>query len=156
MDKLETERESLFTVRSMVPRILKALAKMAVSCIVFFVISMVMAPVQSIFSFQSVFMAFFAVQLLFIFLIEITKGTVYQHIFGLASSMIVVAYLAYILNVSVISFSVEQVSFMVDLRFFFYVLILGGVLGFAKSVLQLLNWINEREEHWLSLQIRSL
>jgi hypothetical protein len=139
MDKLETERESLFTVRSMVPRFLKALAKMAISCIVFFALSMVMAPVQSIFSFQSVFMAFFAVQLFFIFVIEITRGTVYQHVFGIASSMIVVAYFAYILNVSVISFSVEQASFMVDLRFFFYVLILGGVLGFAKSVLQLLN-----------------
>lgn len=155
MDRLEAEQEKLLTVRRMVPRFLKAIVKTAIAYIGFMVFSMIMAPVQGVYGFQSVFTAFFAAYLFFIFIIEITRGTIYQHVFGIASSLTVVVYFVYMLNSSVISFSVEQVSLMVDLRFFFYVLILGGVLGFAKSILQLLNWVNEREEYWLSLQVKS-
>jgi hypothetical protein len=140
----------------MVPRVLKAVAKTAIAYIGFMVFSMIMAPVQGVYGFQSIFMALFVVYLFFIFAIEITKGTVYQHVFSIASSLSVVVYFAYILSTSVINFSVEQVSLMVDLRFFFYVLMLGAVLGFAKSILQLLHWISEKEERWLSLQTKSL
>jgi hypothetical protein len=156
MDRFEPERETFFTVRSMVPRFLKAFAKTAIAYVAFIVLSTAMAPVQSIYSYQSIFTAFFAVYLFFIFVIEITRGTIYQHVFCIANSLIVVVYSSYLLNTSVINFAVEQVTLMIDLRFFFYVLLLGGVVGFAKSVLQLLSWINEREEHWLSCQVKSL
>jgi hypothetical protein len=156
MDRFDSKKESLLTVRSMVPRFLKAFAKTAIAYIVFIVLSTAMAPVQSIYSYQSLFTAFFAVYLFFIFVIEITRGTIYQHVFCIANSLMVVVYFSYLLSTSVINFAVEQVTLMIDLRFFFYVLLLGGVVGFAKSVLQLLSWINEREEHWLNCQIKSL
>jgi hypothetical protein len=156
MDRFKSEKEPVFAVRSMVPRLLKASAKTAIAYIVFTVLSTSMAPVQSIYSYQSIFTAFFAAYLFFIFVIEITRGTIYQHVFCIANSLIVVVYFSYLLNTSVINFAVEHVSLMIDLRFFFYVLLLGGVVGFAKSVLQLLSWINEREEHWLSCQVKSL
>jgi hypothetical protein len=156
MDRFDSKKESLLTVRSMVPRFLKAFAKTAIAYIVFIVLSTAMAPVQSIYSYQSLFTAFFAVYLFFIFVIEITRGTIYQHVFCIANSLMVVVYFSYLLSTSVINFAVEQVTLMIDLRFFFYVLLLGGLVGFAKSVLQLLSWINEREEHWLNCQIKSL
>ena len=156
MDKFEADKESLLTIRSMVPRLLKAFAKTAIAYFVFVVLSTAMASIQSIYSYQSLFTVFFAVYLFFIFVIEITKGTIYQHAFCIANSLTVVVYFSYLLNTSVINFTVEQIALMVDLRFFFYVLILGGVVGFAKSILQLLNWINEREEYWLSCQVKSL
>ncbi|MCW3982324.1 MAG: hypothetical protein NWE81_04355 [Candidatus Bathyarchaeota archaeon] len=156
MDRFKSENAPLLTVRSMGPRFLTALAKTAIVYIVFAVLSTAMAPVQSIYSYQSIFTAFFAAYLFFIFVIEITRGTIYQHVFCIANSLIVVVYFSYLLNTSVINFAVEQVTLMIDLRFFFYVLLLGGVVGFAKSVLQLLSWINEREEHWLSCQVKSL
>jgi hypothetical protein len=156
MGRFEAEKENVLTVRSMVPRLLKASAKTAIAYIVFNVLSTLIASVQSIYSYQSIFTAFFAVYLFFIFVIEITRGTIYQHVFCIANSLMVVVYFSYLLNTSVINFAVEQVTLMIDLRFFFYVLLLGGVVGFAKSVLQLLSWINEREEHWLSCQVKSL
>jgi hypothetical protein len=155
MDRFETDKESLFTVRSMVPRLLKAFAKTVIAYFVFTVLSTAMAPIQSIYSYQSLFTAFFAVYLFFIFVIEITRGTIYQHVFCIANSLMIVVYFSYLLSTSVINFTVEQITLMVDLRFFFYVLVLGGVVGFAKSILQLLSWINEREEHWLSCQVKS-
>ena len=155
MDRFESEKESLLTVRSIVPRLLKAFAKTAIAYFVFIILSTAIAPIQGIYSYQSIFTAFFAVYLFFIFVIEVTRGTIYQHVFCIANSLMVVVYFSYLLNTSVINFAVEQVTLMVDLRFFFYVLVLGGVVGFAKSVLQLLSWINEREEHWLSCQVKS-
>ena len=156
MDSLNPKQENILTLRSMAPRILKAFAKTAIAYFSFTVFSMIVAPVQSVYSLEPVFTAFFAAYLLFIFVIEITRGTIYQHMFGIASSLTVVMYFAYMLSTSVISFSVEQFSLTVDLRFFFYVLLMGGVLGFAKSILQLLNWVNEKEENWLSLHVKSL
>ncbi len=156
MDKPGADREDVSTMRSMVSRLLKASAKTVIAYVVFILISAFMAPLESIYSYQAAFTIFFALYIAFIFLIELTKGTVYQHLFSITNSLILVAYFAYILNTSLIAFSIEQVSLLVDLRFFCYVLILGGILGFAKSLLQLLSWVNDREERWLSLQIKSL
>jgi hypothetical protein len=156
MDRFEVDKESLLTVRGMVPRLLKAFAKTAIAYSVFFVLSTAMAPIQSIYSYQSLFTVFFVVYLFFIFVIEITRGTIYQHVFCIANSLVIVVYFSYLLSTSVINFTVEQITLMVDLRFFFYVLVLGGVVGFAKSILQLISWINEREERWLSCQVKSL
>jgi hypothetical protein len=156
MDKLGADKEEAITVRSMIPRLLKASVKTIIAYLFFMLISQLMAPLEGIYSYQATFTIFFALYLAFIFLIELTKGTVYQHLFSITNSLIFVAYFAYILNTSIITFSIEQVSLLVDLRFFFYIFVLGGILGFAKSILQFLSWVNDREERWLILQTKSL
>jgi len=68
----------------------------------------------------------------------------------------IVLYFSYVLNTGIINVTVEQINLIVDLRFFLAIFVLGGMLGFAKSILKLLNWMNEREEQWLKYQIKSL
>lgn len=89
-------------------------------------------------------------------MIELTRGTIYQHVFSIANSLIFVSYIAQMLNLGVIDVSYAQFSLHVDLRFFLSVFMIGGFLGFAKSMLNLLSWINEREEHWFKSYIKSL
>ena len=156
MDRAGTGKENLFTIRNMAPRLLKAIAKTAIAYIIFVGLSTALTPVQSIYNYQSPFTMFFTLYLAFIFIIEITRGTIYQHAFCIANSLMLVVYSSYLLNTCIISLTVEQIALTVDPRFFFYVLVLGGVAGFAKSLLQLLSWINEREERLLGCQIMSL
>lgn len=155
MDSLDTKEKSLFSVQSMVPRFLRALAKTAIACFSFMIFSMIASPVQGFGSLQLVFTVFFAVYTVFLFVIEITRDTVYQHVFSVARSLAAVIYFACLLNTSVISIPVEQLTLAVDLQFFFHVLLLGGILGLGKSILQSLNWINEKEEHRLDVHVKS-
>ncbi|MCK4223210.1 hypothetical protein KAX01_02845, partial [Candidatus Bathyarchaeota archaeon] len=66
------------------------------------------------------------------------------------------AYIIQVLNMGVINVSLNEFSLMIDLRFFLSIFAIGGFLGFAKSMLQLLNWMNEREEYLLKTYTKSL
>ena len=154
MDKVE--KENRFTMRTMIPRVFKASLKAAIGYILFVLFSRLMAPLEGIYGYQTQFTALIALFLVFIFIIELAKDTIFQHIFSIANSLMIAFYFAYILNTSVFNISIEQINLMVDMRFFFSLFVLGGLLGFAKSMLRFLSWMNEREERWLRYQIKSL
>ena len=75
-----------------------------------------------------------------------THGTIIQHAFSLANSLVVIFYFAQLLETGMIRFTMSQLNFTIDPRFFLGLFVVGGLLGFAKNMLGLLNWINEREE----------
>lgn len=156
MDSLGIIRDNKFTARNLAKRFFKALIKTVIVYVLFAAISAFMTPFASFYSYEASLAAFFALYLFFVFIIEFTKGTVFYHAFSIANSLVIVLYFSYIMNTAVINIPIEQFNLMIDLRFFLAIFVLGGILGFAKSMLQLLNWMNEREEQWLSLQIKSL
>lgn len=153
---MESVKRNKFTLKTIIPRFIKALAKAGFVYILFALLSSIMVPFESIYSYQSSFTVLFALYLFFIFVIELTKGTIFQHLFSIANSLMIVFYFIHILNTGVINFSIEEINLVIDLRFFLSLFVLGGVLGFAKNMLRLLNWMNEREEQWLKYQIKSL
>ncbi len=140
----------------MIPRFLKALIKTVVIYLFFAIFSAFMIPFEGFYDYQALFTVLFALYLVLVFLTELTKGTVFQHIFGITNSLMIVLYFSYVFNTGVINYTIEQVSLMIDLRFFLALFVIGGLIGFAKSMLQLLNWMNEKEEQWLQYQLRSL
>ncbi|MFQ6068068.1 MAG: hypothetical protein ACE5KD_00840 [Candidatus Bathyarchaeia archaeon] len=156
MDRLKSEKEDKFGIRVLIPRLFKALVKTVTVYILFTVFSTFIIPLKGVYTYQSLFTVFFALFLFFIFIIELTKDTIFQHIFSIANSLMIVLYFTYVLNTGIIHFSIDQVDLMIDLRFFLALFVLGGILGFAKSMLQFLNWMNEKEERWLKCQIKSL
>ena len=152
MDKIESKS----AIKILAPRLLKATIKTTVIYLIFSVLTYLMTPVAGFFNYQAIFTAFFALYLIFTFAIEFTKNTVFQHILSIANSLIIVLYFTYVLNTGVISMNIEQMIFTVDLRFFLTLFVLGGMLSFAKSMLKLLSWMNDKEEEWLEAQIKSL
>lgn len=150
MDKMESGSKNRSIIRILVPRLFKASVKTVIIYIFFAVFSVFMIPIASILNYQAIFTVFFASYLFFVFIIELTKNTIFQHIFSIANSLIIVVYFAYVLDTGIINFTLEQINLIVDLRFFLALFILGGLLGFAKSMLQLLNWMNKKEEQWLA------
>jgi hypothetical protein len=143
-------------MRILIPRIFKAMFKTAIVYIFYVIFSAFTLPFEGFYSYQFIFSGFVTVYIAFIFIIELTRGTVFQHIFSIANALIIVLYFAYILDTGVIYFTLEQFSLMIDLRFFLAIFVLGSILGFARSMLKFLSWVNEKEEQWLNRQIKSL
>ena len=150
------KKPSLLNMRILIPRIFKAMFKTAIVYVFYVIFSAFTMPFEGFYSYQFLFTGFVAVYIAFIFIIELTRGTVFQHIFSIANALIIVLYFAYILDTGVIHFTIEQFSLMIDLRFFLAIFVLGSILGFAKSMLKFLSWVNEKEEKWLNSQIKSL
>jgi len=143
-------------MRIMIPRFFKALFKTAITYLLYVVFSSFLIPFEGFYDYQALFTALIVLFLFFVFVIELAHGTVFQHIFSIANSLMMVLYFSYVLNTGIINVNIEQTNLMVDLRFFLAILVLGSMLGFAKNMLKLLNWMNEREEQWLRYQIKPL
>lgn len=148
-------KKSRFSVRDLTIRFFKGLLKAGIAYVSFMVLSAFAAPFESFFGHQTLSSVLIVLYVSFIFIVELVHGTILQHVFSIANSLMVVLYFGTVLNDSLINLALEQTVITVDLSFFFGVFVLGGVLGFAKSMLHLLKWMNEREELWLEIQMRS-
>lgn len=155
MDELTKKEKNKLGIKRIAIRICKAALKSAIFYIIFSVFTMIIAPFENIFNYQSS-IVFMIVYICFIFVSELTRGTIYYHVFSIANSLVFVAYIAQMLNLGVIDVSYEQFNLYVDLRFFLSVFIIGGFLGFARNMLNLLKWINEQEEYRFESYIKSL
>jgi hypothetical protein len=62
-------------------------------------------------------------------------------------------YFAFAMHGSIVQFQVESVVLMIDLRFFFGLFLLFSLLGFARSLLSFIDWINDKDEKWLRRQM---
>lgn len=78
---------------------------------------------------------------------ELTAGTIVHHFFNGAKALFVILYLIFALNGGIVGITVQNVNLIVDIRLFLVVAMLLGLLGFAKSVLQAINFLNEKAEH---------
>lgn len=156
MNKPVNEKVDRFNKRKIFLRLGKAAFKSAVVYILFSIFSTIVAPFEGFADIQPLSIAFLAIYIFFIFAIELTRGSIFQHIFNIVNSLLIVAYIIQVLNMGVINVSLNEFSLMIDLRFFLSIFAIGGFLGFAKSMLQLLNWMNEREEYLLKTYTRSL
>jgi hypothetical protein len=145
-----------FTVKKLVWRLLKAFIKTVIIYFIFEIITGFMGSFESFQDYQMVSNAFMVLYVFFIFATELARGTIFQHVFAVANSMMFILYFANILNTSAFSFAVEQIQLMIDLRFFLGIFVVGSILGLAKNMLGFILWMHEREELWLAYQIKSL
>ena len=156
MNKPVNEKVNRFNKKKIFLRLGKAAFKSAIVYILFSIFSTIVAPFEGFADIQPLSIAFLAIYIFFIFAIELTRGSIFQHIFNIVNSLLIVAYIIQVFNMGVINVSLNEFSLMIDLRFFLSIFAIGGFLGFARSMLQLLNWMNEREEYLLKNYTKSL
>jgi hypothetical protein len=127
---------------------LKATIKGVLFYGIYFVLSMFLAPISEIVpSFQQIIEIFVMVYIFLMIIGELTAGTIFHHFFNAAKALFVIFYLVFVLNGGIVGVIVQNVNLVVDLRLFLVVAMLLGLLGFAKSVLQAINFLNEEAEH---------
>lgn len=136
------------TLRKIIFKAIKATVKGVIVYAVYFVLWMFLAPVSELIpSLQQMIEIFVAIYIVLMIIGELASGTVFQYFFNAAKALFVICYLILSLNGGIFGVTFENASLMVDLRLFLTVAILLGLLGFAKSVLQAINYMNERIEY---------
>ena len=126
---------------------LKATIKGVLFYGIYFALSMFLAPVSEIVpGFQQMIEVFVIVYIFLMIIGELTAGTIFHHFFNGAKALFVILYLIFALNGGTVGVTVQNVNLVVDLHLFLVVAILLGLVGFAKSVLQAINFLNEKTE----------
>ncbi len=142
------------------PRVAKATIKGLLFLLLFYVIPMFFLSQVAGFApqlsedFQQRVAVFAAIAIFFAVATELTSGTIYQHALNIGRALILVVYFVIALEGGLVKMDLDiiegqQVSIMADLRTYLMILISIDLLGLAKSVLQMVNFLSERTEKQL-------
>jgi hypothetical protein len=146
----ETGTISKKTLRNIIFRALKATAKGVIFYVVYFVLWSFLAPATEIIpGLQGMVETFVAVYIVLMIIGDLTAGTIYQYFFSAAKTLFVIGYLILSLGGGIMGFTFENVNLMIDIRLFLAVAMVLSLLGFAKSVLQAINYQSEKAEQQL-------
>ena len=133
--------------RNLAWRILKAGIKAVLIYIVYFIFMLLVQPFFELIGQYSLLIdMFFTVLIVFIFLTELFSGTIIKYMIEFSKSLFIIFYFVAALNSGIIDVSMENVSIIVNLRFFLLMLVLINVIGMAKTVLSAVNFLHENSE----------
>jgi len=128
-------------------RILKAGIKAVLIYIVYFIFMLLVQPFFELIGQYSLLIdIFFMVIIAFTFLTEFFSGTIVKYMIEFSKSLFIIFYFVASLNSGIIDISMENVSIIVNLRFFLLMLVLINLIGMAKTVLSAINFLHEKSE----------
>jgi hypothetical protein len=145
---VDEKNNSKTRLRKIIFKALKATLKGVLFFALYFVLWMFLAPVAEIVpGFQQTVETFVMVYIALIVIGEFTSGTIFQYFFNTARGLFLILYLILASKGGIISVTLKDVSLMVDLRFFLIFAMLLSLLGLANSVLQAVNYLNQKAEY---------
>lgn len=137
--------KSLF--RKLLPRVLRGVAKATIVIIITLVILQFLTPLQQVIpSIETLVETYVLISVVFIVTGELTKGTIYQYGLSMGKAFFFIGYSIYALNNGIITQSMMGVTFSVNLQIFLIMIIFIGTIDFAKSLLQMINFMAEKAE----------
>ena len=89
---------------------------------------------------------FVTVYIVLMILGDLTRGTIFQQFFNVARSLFLIGYLLVSMGDGVISTSFESFSLTINLSMFYTFTVVLSLIGLARTVLQAINFMNERAE----------
>jgi hypothetical protein len=134
-------------VRNLSFRIVKIALKVAFIAAIYVLCLQILAQISvPIPGFQGIITTFVIVYVVFMVVSDLTSGSILQHFFSGAKSLFVIAYFIFALNSGILDYTFGNINLMIDARFFVMLLMLFGLLGLAKSIVQAINFMNEKLE----------
>jgi uncharacterized ion transporter superfamily protein YfcC len=128
-------------------RALKATVEGAILYAVYLLLSQFLAPLSEFVpGFQQMVETFVMVYIVLIIIAELTAGSIFQHFFNAAKALFIIAYLMVALGTGIFSMTIQGMSFEVDIHLLLLIAMLLALLGLAKSVIQTIDYINEKTE----------
>jgi hypothetical protein len=133
-------------------RALKAAAKGILVYVLYFVLSLFLAPfMEMVPTLQQSIEAFVTLYLILMVIGDFMADTIYHYFFGAGKSLFVIFYLILSLKSGVVSTSFGSINLLVDLRLLLVIGMLLSLLGLARSVFQAINFMNEKASITVSL-----
>jgi len=132
--------------KKMIPKILKA---SVLSIIFYFLLFYIPTAMMSGFipsEYMSFVEIFAVVTIFFTFITQLASGTIFQYVFGAIRAFVFMIFFAQTLSSGLITGNFGPVSFAVDFRIFFGMLIFMQLLEFGKSIFEAINFISEKVE----------
>jgi hypothetical protein len=143
----DSKKDSKTKLRQITFKALKATVKGVLFYAVYFVSWMFLAPLSELIpGLQQTVETFVMIYIVLMIVSELTSGTIFKHFFDAAKALFVICYLILSLNGGMFSMSYQNLSLIVDLRPFIAIVTLLSLLGFSKSILQAINFLNEKAE----------
>ncbi len=134
-------------IRSTVFRALKATVKSVLVYLIYYIIWMFLAPISEyVPSLQQMIENFVIIYISLMIIGDLTSGTIFQYFVSVSKSLFVIAYLILSLKGGIFGITFQNVNLTVDLRLFLTIAILLSLLGLSKSLLQTINFLNEKAE----------
>jgi len=143
----EEKKKGRNKIKDLAFRVVRASVKAILVYLLYFFIAPLLAPLLGLIpGFMETIEIFVTVYIVLMILSDLTAHTIFQYFFNSARALFVIAYLILQLGSGVISMDVENFSLTVNLTMFYTIAALLSLLGLAKSVLQAINFLNERAE----------
>jgi len=134
-------------LRKMIFRALKATVKGVIFYAIYLILWSFIAPATEIIpGLQAMVETFVAVYIILMIIGDLTAGTIYQYFFNAAKTLFMIGYLILSLGGGILGFTYANVNLIIDIRLFVGVAMVLSLLGLAKSVLQAINYQNEKAE----------
>jgi uncharacterized ion transporter superfamily protein YfcC len=143
----EQQKKSKNLVKDVSFRVAKAAVKAILVYLLYFLLVPMLAPLfELIPGFMESIEVFVAVYIVLMILSDLTEHTVFQYFFNTARALFFMAYLLLSMGDGVFNASYENFSLTVNLTLFYTVAVLLSLLGFARTILQAINFMHEKAE----------
>jgi len=134
-------------IRKNIFRLLKTTIKVIIVIMVYVLLSQLLAPASVLIpGLQDIVATFLMIYVALMVVGDLFSGTILQHFFSGAKSLFVIAYLVFSLNSGLLDYTFGNVNLIIDVRVFLEVAMLLELLGFAKSMMQAVNFVSEKVE----------
>jgi len=149
----EQQKKSKNLVKDISFRIAKATVKAILVYLIYFFVAPMLAPLlEFIPGFAESIEAFIVFYIVLMILSDLTAKTILEHFFNTARALFFMGYLLLSMGNGVFSTSYESFSLTVNLTMFYAIAVTLSLLGFAKTILQAINFMSERAEETSDLQ----
>jgi hypothetical protein len=151
---VEQQKKSKNLVKDVSFRVAKATVKAILVYLIYFLLVPMLAPLfELIPGFMESIEVFVIVYIVLMILGDLTAKTVFQYFFSTARALFFMAYLMLSMGDGVFNTSYENFSLTVNLTLFYTVAVLLSLLGFARTILQAINFMHEKAEAESGLQL---
>ncbi|MDH5732232.1 MAG: hypothetical protein OEY88_00415 [Candidatus Bathyarchaeota archaeon] len=138
-------------VKKLLPRILKAAFKSIIAFVLIYLIPSLLLQDDFLPAEYKLSMNIFAVIIiLFIVIVELTSGTIFQYIFSFLRVIVLIVFFIFTLGRGSITVTIEMLYIAVDLSIILAMLIFVELLGLAKTVLGAVHFLSQKNEKHLN------
>ena len=149
----EQQKKRKNIVKDVSFKVVKATVKAVLVYLLYFLLAPMLAPLVGLIpGFMESIEAFVAVYITLMILSDLTEKTVFQHFFNTARALFFMAYLLLSMGNGEFSTAYENFSLTVNLTLFYTIAATLSLLGFARTILQAINFMHEKAEASSNLQ----
>jgi hypothetical protein len=149
----EQQKKRKNIVKDVSFKVVKATVKAVLVYLLYFLLAPMLAPLVGLIpGFMESIEAFVAVYITLMILSDLTEKTVFQYFFNTARALFFMAYLLLSMGNGEFSTAYENFSLTVNLTLFYTIAATLSLLGFARTILQAINFMHEKAEASSNLQ----